>query len=287
MYTAIVDKHSVSPSGAEVITFITRQPKSFDAEIEKHRMLSTNSSSSRAVPFHRSFDRGVFVPKDIRKQEKGMQGYTQLVGDDLRDVFTKLEDLGADVYDVINSLVAKYEIHKQHANRYLEPWLFQDKIWTGNVEWFDYFYGLRTAEDADPGIQIIANLMKEAQAKSKPMGLQPGEWHLPLIKEDEYVKYSQDVLKAISSARCARISYSSHDGQSSVDRDIEFAKWLWQQEHRTPFEHQLTPMEKPYLVSVNNIKHFPEWEEGVTSLNKYGSFMSGNIAGWIQNRQLS
>ena len=56
-----------------IYTLETKAPKFIDAEFEKHRMLSSNSSSSRAIPF-KNLDE-VYFPFDVRENQKGMQGY--------------------------------------------------------------------------------------------------------------------------------------------------------------------------------------------------------------------
>jgi regulatory protein YycI of two-component signal transduction system YycFG len=50
--------------------------------------------------------------------------------------------------------------------------------------------------------------------------------------------------------------------------------------HASPFEHQAKPMSKARNILV------PVWEIGVTHSDKNGWFWSGNLKGWVQNRQL-
>ena len=45
--------HSLSPQSAETITVLATFPRIILSEINTHRMLSKNTSSSRAIPFHK------------------------------------------------------------------------------------------------------------------------------------------------------------------------------------------------------------------------------------------
>jgi hypothetical protein len=234
----------------------------------------------------------VYIPSDLRKNEKGMQGYEQV------DLEMKKE-----FWDDTKSLLHHSQrwmrgyapfIHKQHINRYLEPWMMQSKVITG-TEW-DNFFKLRLASNAQPEIQELARCMKEAMEQVEPKELSVGEWHLPYIREHEYgeMPYNaeegiesyelgiEDLIKC-SGARCARTSYNNHDNSTpNVKKDIILYNDLTSQTHMTPFEHQLRPMEDPWYMG----ECFDDWEPGVTHVDRGNRFWSGNMRGWIQNRQL-
>ena len=160
---AVVIEHSVY-QGQELITFVIKAPKFLDAEIEKHRMFSSNSTSDRAIPFDRMKDAEFFIPRDIRKNQKGMQGFEQ-VDEETKDSYRwdvkELRD------EIIDTLSLYPEVHKQHSNRYLLPWAYQTKIITTNNDWFNYFEALRDHPAADPAIQELAKKMREAYTWSQ------------------------------------------------------------------------------------------------------------------------
>ena len=277
---AVVIEHSVY-QGQELITFVIKAPKFLDAEIEKHRMFSSNSTSDRAIPFDRMKDAEFFIPRDIRKNQKGMQGFEQV------EEYTK-DEFRWDIHElrneVIDTLALYPEVHKQHLNRYLLPWAYQTKIITTNNNWFNYFEALRDHPAADPAIQELAKKMREAYTWSQPKVLEHGEWHLPFVTDEEKDQYSNDNLCKMSSARCAKISYNNHDGtNNSFDKDNALFTVLYEENHRTPMEHQATPMKELYACEFDALE---EWEKGITHIDRSGKLHSANFTGFIQYRQL-
>jgi hypothetical protein len=273
---------SVSPEGKELWTFETNSVKSIDAEIEKHRMLSTNSSSSRAIPY-KKLD-SVYIPPDVRQKQSGMQGKKPVDQDTYNDFRTALFD----IYDYMHLRLSEFKdrVHKQHLNRYPEAYTMQKKVWTA-TEW-DNFFTLRLADGADPNIRILAECMHEAMSQVTPKLLQPGEWHLPYVYDEERDQYELDELKKISAGRCARVSY---DNIHSEKPPQQLADDLLIMKHLTPWEHQATPMKYSMGISYWNEYEGEEvasmgWEDGVTHMDLRMVRWSGNLARWIQNRQL-
>jgi hypothetical protein len=171
----------------------------------------------------------------------------------------------------------KDRVHKQHLNRYPEAYTMQKKVWTA-TEW-DNFFTLRLADGADPNIRILAECMHEAMSQVTPKLLQPGEWHLPYVYDEERDQYELDELKKISAGRCARVSY---DNIHSEKPPQKLAMDLLEMKHFTPWEHQATPMD---VYSLGSNLGF-SWESGVTHVDRYGTLWSANFEGWVQNRQL-
>ncbi len=63
---------------------------------------------------------------------------------------------------------------------------------------------------------------------------------MPLVQDDERT-LPIDALKKVSAARCARVSYLTHDGKRDIEKDIELCDRLWSDRHMSPFEHVATP----------------------------------------------
>ena len=66
-----ITAHSLSPQGDELITVLATFPRIILAEINTHRMLSKNTSSSRAIPFKKmveSVQNDPFVPIAWQKE---------------------------------------------------------------------------------------------------------------------------------------------------------------------------------------------------------------------------
>ena len=63
--------HSLSPQGDELISVLCTFPRIILAEVNTHRMLSKNTSSSRAIPFNKmveSVQNDPFVPIAWQKE---------------------------------------------------------------------------------------------------------------------------------------------------------------------------------------------------------------------------
>lgn len=285
-------------NGIPIYTIETKAPKFIDAEFEKHRMLSTNSSSSRAIPTKtllKIVKKSPWVPFDWRKNRAGMQGY-EIHAEEVSGPYTVgtpeeiWEEFAAgDAYNYAKAF-SDAGYHKQTVNRLLEPFLFQLKVATA-TEW-DNFFNLRLAPDAQPEIQELARCMKEAMEAVEPVELKPGEWHLPYGNTVEYNISVEDAIKC-SVARCARVSYMNHDNTyPDADKDLALYYMLLESKHLTPFEHQATPMPQPKKLDGHGYplreNVWGDWRSysGITHEDKNRNLWSGNFRGWIQYRQL-
>lgn len=271
LYAKVVTDSVAENSGIRLTTLEIQAPKFIDAEFEKHRMLSSNSSSTRAIPFSKAVNLASYFPFDVRKNEKGMQGYEKISNENLNFFHSDLEIIKV----VIEHRLFKWKdkIHKQHLGRYIDPFTLQKKVVTA-TEW-DNFFKLRLADDAQPEMQELARLMKRAIEQSVPNDLAPGNWHLP------YTNYIDNIKEIIfiSAARCARVSYLNVDNSNpNVEKDLELANRLLESGHLTPFEHQATP--------ANNWGFDEFWDAGISHMDRHCNLWSGNLRGWIQNRKL-
>ena len=274
-----------------------------------HRMLSKNSASSRAIPTNK-------LIQDLRdnpvipmwtRNEKGMQG--GVIED--QELIEKLNTDWLFARDfAINEAGALAEagVHKQNTNRIIEPFQHIRVICTG-TEWQNFF-DLRDHPAAMPEIQVLARSIKESMDRSKPEMLNPGEWHLPfgdMIDEEALINRSYELLcggrnweveskrdliaddvalsrAKICSARCARISYNTHDGDFSIEKDLELyerlagssPKHLSPTEHvaRVPYDTELDKFQSGYLY------------KGVGIYRYYRGEYVSNLNGWIQFRKL-
>ena len=140
-------------------------------------------------------------------------------------------------------------VHKQVTNRLLEPFQHMRTILTATE--FDNFFKLRIDEGADPNIRTLAEMMRDAISKSEPVirsGKHPEDsesWHLPYVTEGERMDIRDNplFLCALSSARCARVSYNNHDGTAPTpEKDIGLHNRLLTNGHLSPHEHQGVPI---------------------------------------------
>lgn len=284
MFEAKIIAHSISEQDKEIITFQLKYPRFIHSEFLTHRLFSRNASSSRAIPVAKMIEQvrtNPAMPIHWGANQPGMQADNEVhhTGD-AKDLWKEAANKAADVAEEMLDM----GLHKQVANRILEPYQWISVVCTA-TEW-DNFHALRSHKDAQPEIKLLSDMMLEARAKSTPQLLKAGEWHLPYIKPDDYTEVEtylgrkgilprselvEDLLKEVSAARCARVSYLTHDGKpTTVEADLALCDRLAgaQPFHASPFEHQAAP---DYFDDKYN-----HWR------NKE---LHGNFVGWIQARK--
>jgi thymidylate synthase ThyX len=280
-YDAKVLLDSVSEAGDRLTTMEVTFPRIVLAEFNTHRVLSRNSASSRAIPVLKQLMRieeDPFLPVYWGKSQSGMQAKEELSLDDQQKAIAiwlnARDDMTRHVRDLLD-----LNVHKQIANRLLEPFMWHTVVVTA-TEW-DNFFALRANPDAQPEIQVIAEMMLEIFKTSTPTLLRTGEWHLPLVQSEERdgtFERSEEARK-ISAARCARVSYLTHDGKRDLAADITLYERLVKGGHMSPLEHVATPSE--FHVTMDSAG-----QEYVTAGEARRSRpFYGNFRGWKQLRK--
>lgn len=270
MYSAKVIADSVSEAGARLTTMEVTLPRIVLSEFNTHRVFSRNSASSRAIPVKEQIRRVMadpFIPVYWGVNRSGMQADAELTEDEkCRARSEWLEARNNAVASVQNLL--EIGLHKQIANRLLEPFMWQTILVTA-TEWSN-FYALRANAQAQPEIRHAAELMREVQQASTPTLVTVGKWHLPLIQPDEQEWAVSNIDEAIkvSIGRCARVSYLTHDGKRDHEKDIELYERLVTSGHMSPLEHVATPY---FQHSERSTMHQSMW--------------MGNFLGWKQFRK--
>jgi thymidylate synthase ThyX len=236
-YKANILLDSIGENGKRITTWELSYPRFVHAELMTHRVFSRNSSSSRAIPVNKMLERIVNDPATPvwwGKNQAGMQAREELTGEVLeavQKIWLEARDLMVQKASELNNL----GLHKQIANRLTEPWMFITVILTATE--FDNWFKLRCHPDAQPEIKYLADMMFSAYQANCPQKLHYGEWHIPMLKAEES-ELSIDEKLAISTARCARVSYMNHDGtNSNVEKDKGLHDSLASSGHWSPFEH--------------------------------------------------
>lgn len=114
------------------------------------------------------------------------------------------------------------------------------------------------SSQAEIHIQALAEAMWDAQNESTPNQLKAGEWHIPfgdrmddfqlqtylynLQSADDNVNFGEIVVEdelkiKIATARCARLSYMTFDGEIAYEKDLKLHDTLLESGHASPFEH--------------------------------------------------
>ena len=288
---ARVIQDSVSQDNKRITTFELEYPRYVHAELMTHRLFSRNAASSRAIPvtaMHKHIEDNTATPVTWQKNQAGMQSSVDIVGEELAEVkrlWVKARDAAlASAKELFDA-----GLHKQWANRPTEAFQMMKTVVTA-TEW-DNWYWLRNHTDAQPDIHELALCMFEAQKQSTPQLLFWEEWHVPyvtrIVEEGSPLQYfvgGQEITAEeaiiVSASCCAQVSYRKSD--DTLDKAKMIYDKLINSEpvHASPVEHQATPMR------FAKVTEGVEWEEGVTHLNKDGTYASGNFKGWIQYRQL-
>jgi len=241
-YAVQIIADSINISGNRLTTFQLTYPRFIHPEFLTHRMISRNSQSSRAMPTSKILEQvqnNPVMPVEWGKNRKGMTAGEELSSEDIK--WCKLEWLTCrDTAVYIARILMDRGVHKQVVNRILEPYSTITTISTA-TDWLDFFR-LRCAEDAQPEIRNLAMLMRDRYYENKPIDMGSVGWHLPYITEDgseEDIDYplSFHKIARISSARCARVSYLTHDGKRDIEKDLKLADMLEKDRHMSPFEH--------------------------------------------------
>ena len=147
MIKAEIVAHSLSPQGDELISVLCTFPRIILAEVNTHRMLSKNTSSSRAIPFKKmveAIENDPFIPIAWQKEHTGMQGYEYIIDEELINQ-CRLNWLGAKDKAIQFAKDANYnlQVTKQLCNRLLEPFMWTTMLITGSKEGWDNLFNLR------------------------------------------------------------------------------------------------------------------------------------------------
>lgn len=258
---------SINAFDVRITTFVLTYPRFIHSEFMTHRVFSRNASSSRAIPVKKQIQMVVdnpAIPLAFTKNQKGMQGGDILTGDEEKAAvaaWLTARDRAVEMAKVLSDL----EVHKQYANRILEPWAHITVVCTATE--YDNFFALRIHSAAQPEIRELADKMYDARQASTPEFLKFGKWHLPFIAKEERdaAKTEEEQLLLIkrSVAKCARVSYLNHDGTpTTLEQDLNLYERLLGviPIHASPAEHQ------------------------AMSVGSY-NYRSGNFHGWFQYRK--
>ena len=132
---------SIGPQGNRLTTFKVTYPRIIHAEMCRHRILSRNTASSRAIPFDKMVKdvlENPFIPIAWQKDHKGMQGIEYHTGyyevEGRNKQWLKARDCAVDYASILN----ESNTTKQLCNRLLEPFVWVTELISG-TEWNSFF----------------------------------------------------------------------------------------------------------------------------------------------------
>lgn len=288
--SASIIKDSInSNTDDRLTTFVVTFPRFINAEVLRHRMLSFNSASSRAIPSKKLIAdvmENPAVPVFWGKNQAGMQAYEELDDVDMKH-YVWVTDPQARFSDKLISdreqakrwwldardraldyvkVLSELGLHKQIVNRITEPWQNITLIISG-TEWQNFFK-LRASAYAQPEFKELAYIMLELYNNNIPIVRTPdvssrwfsekihnGDWHLPYESNMPPGILPLEKIQ-ISVARCARVSYLTQDGTIDKEKDFELYDRLTTSGHFSPCEHVALP-----VVNSEFYGNFKGWKQ--------------------------
>ena len=270
-WEATMIEDTTNISGERLVTAIWRFPRVVLSEINTHRVFSRNSASSRARSVSTTILdvlKNPYVPL-FTKNQKGMSGrYLEtlneweeakrlhLYGRD-NAVRSTLALLLGEKYidrikdadsDTLAELVNHYHqnvylgeenglsVHKQVANRALEPYMWHESVVTSS--YWNNFIRLRVSSAADPAVYAIALLHKALLDASHS---RENSVHLPFGTEDMIGSINGTVddmpILMECASNAAQISYVNKSENTSTTGSVNLGYRLKDMEHWSPFEH--------------------------------------------------
>lgn len=170
----------------------------------------------------------------------------------------------------------------------------------------DYTFKFQHSKSsAEIHIQALAEAMWDEYNESTPKELKAGEWHIPfgdkidsldsitdkspierLSKKINHTSmaYSEDIdtlAIKISTARCARLSYMTFDGEIAYEKDLKLHDTLLESQHMSPFEHCARAMNEEEYMRFRKGETFEDTSVDTNSLG-----WCNNFKGFIQYRYL-
>lgn len=231
---------SINPAGFRITSWLLKYPRFIHSEFMTHRVFSRNAASSRAIPFQKmvaSIQESPAQPERWALEHKGMTALSELSGVEYIAAMNEWSDACESAIDHATHC-SQYGLAKSLCNRLIEPWSHITVLATATEH--GNFFALRAHPDAMPELQVLAYRMLGQYLKSDPAWIEWGNWHIPKFSGMEggpdYGIAGENGIK-IATARCARLSYLTHDGEHNPDKDIEMHDRLLAAGHMSPFEH--------------------------------------------------
>lgn len=245
-------------NGKRITTLQLKYPRFIHSQFLTHRVFSRNSSSSRAIPVSRLIEEvrnDPVFPIEWGANNPGMSSKSLMSESNAKEA----KDLWFEAMEKaleIASNLAGLGAHKQIVNRILEPYQHIHTIVTSTD--FENFFNLRLDDEAQPEIQKLAKVMKEALDNSNPKA---SDTHLPYLTDNDFDVLDPKNYALVSAARCARVSYLNHDGSKpDLEKDLKLAQTLLTHYHMSPFEHQA-------VAKVGRFDNFYGWQSYRNEIN--------------------
>lgn len=232
-------------------------------EFNTHRSVSRNFQSSRAVPVKQMIEQvrnNPAMPVHWGLNEPGMVANSEIEGDSLYWAKQHWISAAKEAADYAEAL-GDCGVHKQLANRTLEPFMWTKGVATATLKGWEALLKLRLHKDAQPEIKALAEQIDLAIKNSSVAKLGEDDWHMPYFGDGYWLKGCgislQDALM-ISSSCCGQISYRKRDESIEKAQKIygmlnlpENGEYKEDPPHFSPTEHQAKAGNGDFELSGN------------------------------------
>ena len=209
--SATIVADSLSPQGDRLTSLLVTFPRIILAEVNTHRMLSKNTSSSRAIPFEKMVEavqNDPFIPIAWQKHHSGMQGNEYITDQKIIDFkkgvwinnMYKAVKGAEELYYPVSQARSMTDIKeipdtgvtKQLCNRLLEPFMWTTMLITGSKEGWDNFFKLRCPQYEHTNWVTQDNYGKAQYSKSKKdyVTIETGGHYHEDLKEKQFADYN-------------------------------------------------------------------------------------------------
>ena len=240
MIKAVIDTCSVTQCGqSQLTTAVLTYPRMIHSELLTHSAFARNAASSRAIPVSKFVKAVVDDPAGFEQYGAANKGMTAPLLMDEEDAIEFRYDwnkLSKTAVRFANKW--KEKAAKQLVNRALEPWMHMTTVLTGDDRAWGNFFALRAEASADPTFQVLAYRALDAYLKAEPRQLGYGEWHIPMISDEDRKKLKHEDQLIRSVANCCRVSYTNHDKKHDIKDDRALYANVLKHGHMSPFAHQ-------------------------------------------------
>jgi thymidylate synthase ThyX len=257
-------------NNVRITTFELTYPRIIHGEFMTHRVFSRNAASSRAIPVNKMLEQvknDPFIPIYWGKNQPGMKARQEIAPknqEEAREIWLEARDAAVNAAEKLIEL----EVHKQTANRLLEPFSWITVLLTTTE--LANFFKLRDHQDAQPEFKKIAKMTRDIymnnlypeQRQDKELECLTSRWHLPLVDGYDYNElvaagYPEKDIVKICIGRCARVSYLTHEGIRDPQKDIELFDSLYKEYHDSPLEHAALAKES---LNTDFFANFRGWQ---------------------------
>lgn len=292
VYAKVIADSKHPQTGTRMTTFEVSFHRFILAELNTHRSVAKNGQSSRAIPIATSIENIIAdtaIPVSWGRNKRGMIA-EEMLNDYQAWIAESIWIEARDAAIEHAKRLAELGVHKQLANRLLEPFMYQKGVLTATS--YDNLFWLRSHFAAQPEFKVLSDAMLDAYKNSTPKELRIGDWHTPYFNDGFWTPESgvplNDALM-ISASCSAQVSYRKLDDSLEKAESVFNMLGLYDEsdetrKHSSPVEHIGTPFDYDNPHAIIN-KLYPQ-THARTHINDDGSWGSGNLVDFAQFRHL-